>query len=249
MVKLQCRYKTGSLSRLAAQVPPYSPAVALYSGNTFLICHTGDDEMIYCTLYDSAANANTGWQQVPGQAAHGAVSLANISVGTNFVFMTFLGTDNRFLGEYISNGEWVFTGQIAGMSGDSAPSIAYNSTTRVLWAVASVAGQPWASWQPFGASFWQPWFPVGSTGSTGTDTPYLAALPNGNMVMSAVDINHNIFFREFTSSMNPIIDWSRDSSGFQTLHPVFLTAFSGVVYALLIGLDQAIGWWKPVANK
>jgi hypothetical protein len=136
---------------------------------------------------------------------------------------------------------------MGGGFGNSAPSITTDfidehwavvqGTDNNLWIASDDGNFNWRSWRSLGVF-------------TAT-APSIASPDNTNpsLVISIVNGDAEPQFGLLSTFTEQITSgWNTDSSGFQTENPVLLTVVSGVIYALLIGLDDR-GYNKPVYNS
>jgi hypothetical protein len=231
-----------------------SPTVVAWGSSNFLVFHTGiDGDIWYTPVYpnnDASDTATTlgKWLAVPGNFTNMSVSVAQMSAGSNNVYMVYrgLGNDLRVWGTWydFDDNVWSTPENISGGLGNSSPGISFNNISqRLTVTVGGTDNQLWMTSQPLGAHGWNNWTPMGVDTY---DTPHSAACANGNMVVSIRDINSHPEYAKFDAWGDKLTGFSVDTTGWQTHWAVQLAAKANSVYSLFTGLNDNIGRWKQV---
>src|SRR5258708_27740782 len=110
--------------------------------------------------------------------------------------------------------EWSSAVNIGGGLSVASPAICLNNTGSSLWVVAvGLDNQIWTTSQYLGAPTWPNWTPRGVYAG---GLPPSCATADGTVVMAYVDGNGNPHYASFNNAGNVVINWTQDSTGYQT---------------------------------
>jgi hypothetical protein len=214
-----------------------SPTVVSYGTGQFMILHVGTNNNIYYTTYNPAFGTWLGyWAPIPGQSTNMQVSATQDGAGRNTIELAYHSSnDDRVWTTFFDGTNWYSAVNPSGGSSPEAPSVVYNSATGVTWVVArgednqiwmvsSLSNGSWGSWRPQG----------GYTLSQ----PSIAALPDGNMLVSFLEPDTlRPSYGRFTAYGTLVGGWSEDITGWQTYYPIFLSVVGNAIYAILTGTN------------
>jgi hypothetical protein len=216
-----------------------SPTVVAYGSGLFMIFHVGTNNNIWYTWVNPGAGNWSGtWYSIPGQTTNRPVSATQDGAGSNTIELAYHSSnDDRVWSTDFDGTQW---GPAVNTGGTSpvAPSVVYSSATGVTWIVArgednqiwlvnSLPNATWGSWRPQGGYTFE--------------QPSIAALPDGNMLVSYTDPNTSRpNYGTFTAYGTLYGGWQTDDTGWQTYYSVFLTVVGAAVYVLLTGTDEFV---------
>jgi hypothetical protein len=228
----------GTPFQLGSTTTFYSPTVVAYGTGQFMIFHVGTNNAIYYTWVTPAADTWSGnWYSIPGQSTNMQVSATQDGAGSSSIELAYHANDatDRVWTTFFDGNIWGGAVNPSGGTSPSAPSVAYNSATGVTWVVArGEDNQIWMVYSRADGS-WANWYQVG--GYT-LAQPSIAALPDGNMLVSYLDpYQLNPMYGRFDAFGNLYGGWSRDITGWQSPFPIILSVVGAAVYALLTGMD------------
>jgi hypothetical protein len=215
-----------------------SPTVVPFGSNAFMVFHVGVDNNIYYTSVTPSNRSWWGtWYSVPNQSTNMPVSVTQLGPSSQDLYMVYHANDStdRVWGTQYqsSGGTWTAAENISGGLSPAAPVVAFNPTNyRIYVAARGEDNQVWTTYSDR-TGYWTSW--VAQGGYTYV-SPGIAALPDGNMLLSNVDENsYRPTYRTYDRNGNPTGGWSTDNTGWQTVYPVFLSVVASAVYALLTG--------------
>ena len=231
----------------------YAPAISYYGNGQFLIVHTGTDNLMYFSIFLPGLTLSTDWEPIPQQSSTGPPSLAWIDELQ--VVVGYIGTDGQWWSTGISDGEWansriIGNGGVIPSSGFLAPSIAYDSLNSRLWALATYGGDLYYAVIPRHAENWSTWQHVNGSPPPVLDSPSMAIMPNGNMLISITAVNQHPYFAELDDGLRLLRNFTEDTTGWQTNHTVNIMVVpnQNQAYAMFTGNDN-VGYWKYLANQ
>jgi hypothetical protein len=234
----------GNPFTLGSTTTYYSPTVVPYGSGYFMILHVGTNNNIYYTIFNPANGFWSGyWPSIPGQSTNAQVSATQDGVSSTTIELAYHANDstNRVWSTDFNGSEWGFAVDTGGIS-PTAPSVVYNSAVGVTWIVArgtdnqiwmvnSLPNSTWGSWRPQGGFTYE--------------QPTIAALPDGNMLVSFADPNTSRpNYGRFTAYGTLVGGWSEDITGWQSYYPVFLSVVGNAIYALLTGTNDGFVFYK-----
>ena len=238
-----------------------SPAVAPVGSSGFMVFHTGTDGNIYRSLV-TGNDVFTGWVSVPGNTTNMTVSVAQMGVDSNNIYMVYRGSgsDTQVWGTWMnSQGEWSSPINIAGGLSNVSPAICLNNTGSSLWVVVvGTDNQIWTTSQFLGAPSWPFFTPRGRNVLAANVPPSCAGTAAGTEVMAYVDVNGDPTYGSFDNAGNTVTGWTQDTAGSATIRGVNLSANGNTIYSLftancpngpcdpLKGLNNDSVLWKQV---
>jgi hypothetical protein len=215
-----------------------SPTVVAWGSNSFMVFHVGVDNNIYYTVVNPSNQNWWGtWYPVPNQSTNMPVSVTQLGASSQDLYMVYHANDStdRVWGTQYqsSGGTWTAAENISGGLSPAAPVVAFNPTNyRIYVAARGEDNEVWTTYSDR-TGYWTSW--VAQGGYTYV-SPGIAALPDGNMLLSNVDENsYRPTYRTYDRNGNSTGGWSTDNTGWQTVYPVFLSVVGYAVYALLTG--------------
>lgn len=224
----------------------YSPTVVPWGSDSFMIFHVGTDNNIYYSAltYNNGWTWSGRWVAVPLQSTRGPVSVAQLGSGSYNLFMVYQSSNSdNVWGTYFDGAGgsgWGDTTTIAGGLSPSPPSVAFNPVTQVLYVVAQGEdNQVWMT-DDWGGN-WNSWW--GQGGQT-NQSPSIAALPDGNMLVSMLGGNGIPNYSTYNQYGYQTSGWSQDITDWQSIYSVALSvvAYASTVVALLTGLNGQAYW-------
>ena len=225
-----------------------SPTVVPWGSDSFMIFHVGVDNNIYYSamVYSDGGWSWSGrWVAVPLQSTNLSVSVAQYGPGSHDLFMVYHSSNSdQIWGTYFDGDQGTGWGQIQTISGGNspmAPSVAFNAATQVMYVVArGEDNQVWMT-DDWGGQ-WNSWW--GQGGYT-LNSPSIAALPDGNMLVSYIDGASLIpTYSTYDQYGYQTSGWSQDITGWQTYYSVALSvlAYASTVVVLLTGMNGQVYW-------
>ena len=156
--------------------------------------------------------------------------------------MTWLGVDQtNMYSAWLPIGSDVFDAtQGMPFTSYNAPVITYdqgNQEFLVVWRGA-IESRIYLSQQDLGSDFWDG--AQALTGLTTPTSPTIAADGNGDVLVSAVDFDGNVWFQAINRD-NGTDGWSQESAHIQTGVPVWISVIASVFY-IIVTSGQYVEW-------
>jgi hypothetical protein len=224
----------------------------IYSNGWFYIFQTGTDNRIYWSrAYDGTVGGGfpsagrgadwSSWTAIAGNpATQQSVSVA--SAPGSGLLMTWLGVDqNNMYSAWLPIGSDVFDAtQGMPFTSNNAPVITYDQGNReflVVWRGLSDS-RVYLSAQDLGSDFWD-----GATALTGLTTPTsptIAADGNGDVLVSAVDFDGDVWLQAINRD-DGTRGWSPVSTPTSTGVPIWISVVASIFY-IIVTTGQTVEW-------
>jgi hypothetical protein len=229
----------------------------IYSNGWFYIFQTGTDNHIYWSrAFDGTVGGGfpsvgrgadwSSWTAIAGNpATQQSVSVA--SAPGSGLLMTWLGVDqNNMYSAWLPSGSDVFDAtQGMPFTSNSAPVVTFDPATSnffLVWRGLS-DNRIYMSTQMLGEDFWDG--AQALTGLTTPTSPTIAADGNGDLLVSAVDFDGNVWLQAINNA-DQTRGWSQESAHIQTGVPVWISVIASIFYIIATSGDNVE--WKQGWN-
>ena len=221
----------------------------LYSNGWFYAFHTGTDNRVYWSRvvdgYQGTATNWSPWEPIAGNAAT-TQSVSVTSAPGWGLMMVWVGVGQTTMySAWLPNGSDTFQGteQVYGASSDNAPTVYYNQADQAFeLAYRGLDSRVYLTSQSLGAPGW-PGGQIVYPGLSTETSPTVSVDPYGNLLLAAVDENARVWFWAENSNLQSY-GWRQENTGYQTVHPVWLTIVGRVFYICLTALRNNEVYFK-----
>ena len=110
-----------------------------------------------------------------------------------------------------------------------------------------VDNRVWVASQTLGTGTWHD---NGQIGGAISESPVIAALPNGNMLVDALDTSRFLWQQvlRFNNGGFDVGGWQQESQHWQSNVVPYISILGSVAYLLLTGINGGFVYWKPGYN-
>jgi hypothetical protein len=189
----------------------FSPTVAAV-GSDFYVLHVGDNGQIWFARVGSTDNtASAIWLKVPGAITDGPISAVELGPGSSRMLLVYHDSDRSDLRYTVfSSGAWSTIKSIAGGTGLTSPSVAWNASRGVVDAVLQGEdSRVWKSMYHPNNDIWEFWTPEGDMTF---GRPTIAVNNAGTMLIARPLGDDTYTWASFDSSFNRTSDWTSTDS-------------------------------------